>query len=91
MRYFTIVIVTVDKAVTVDKEVTIVTLVTVMTVYTFVWVQQTVKSSYWSCHRKRISLEPRNKRFNSAYLQNEFVISRIFLSDTFGLFATFTC
>ena len=59
--------------------------------FTFVWVQQTVRSSYWSCHRKGISLEPTNKRFNSAYLQNEFVISRIFLSDTFGLSATFTC
>ena len=33
---------------------------------TFVWVQQTVRSSYWSCHRKGISLKPSNKRFISA-------------------------
>ena len=34
---------------------------------TFVWLQQTVRSSCWSSHRMGISLEPTNKRFNSAY------------------------
>ena len=49
-----------------------------------------MRLSYWSCHRMGISLEPTNKRFNSAYLQNSFVICRKFSSDTFGLYATFS-
>ena len=46
--------------------------------YTIVWPQQTVRSSCWSSHRMGISLQPTHKRFNSAYLQNEFVIRRKF-------------
>ena len=41
-----------------------------ITQVTFVWLQQTVRSSCWSSHRMGISLEPTNKRFNSAYLQS---------------------
>ena len=62
----------------------------VRTDLTIVWLQQTVRSSCWSSHRMGISLQPTHKQFISAYLKNEFVICRKFLSDTLRLYTTFS-
>ena len=44
--------------------------------YTSVWPQQTVRSSCWSSMFNGIRPEPTNKRFNLAYLQIKYLISR---------------
>ena len=44
--------------------------------YTIVWPQQTVQLSCWSSMFNGIRPEATCKRFNSAYLQNEFLICR---------------
>ena len=58
---------------------------------TSVWPQQTVRLSCWSSMFNGIRPEPTNKRFNSAYLQIWYLISRKIHSITFWLDKTFSC
>ena len=50
---------------------------------TILWLQQAVRSSCSSSMFNGIRLEPTNKRFNSAYLQNKYLICRKIHSNTF--------
>ena len=60
-------------------------------VTTILWLQQTARLSCWSSMVKGIWPVPTNKWFNSAYLENKFLISGKKYSNTFWLDETFSC
>ena len=58
---------------------------------TILWPQQAVQLSCWSLMLNGIRPQPTHKRFNSACLQNKFLICRKIPSNILGLDATISC